>query len=120
LLRCSPLSCLAKKPKHETSLGLGALGTASVSSFAPPLPPNAAPINFSSDDESPSMIRFNGRTKEPDRFGDQSIKKVQKMKLIETKKFDRLLNFNADEGNDDLQDFKPELKTKKSSGVSSY
>ena len=104
----SPLSCVAKKLKHETS-GLGALGTASVSSFAPPLLTNVAPINFSSDEESPSMLRFAARAR------DLSSKKGRK----NGQKFgQKSSNLDVDDSDNDLHDFKPERKEKKDSSVS--
>ena len=95
------MTCLTKEPRHETTLGLGALGTGSVSSFAPPIS-NPSQYNIESDGESPSMIKtLNLSRTKP--------KKVRNSKLPNPPSS----NPEIEEDDDDDDDFKKDISKKK-------
>ncbi len=116
------MTCLTKEAKNETTLKVGALGTGSISSFAPPAPlatSTQLPLPFgASDNESPSIINplnFGRGSKNAD--VPVSAKKVKRSgKRIRDK---ANLDCQIDELDDDDDDFKTDERVIKKTEVAS-
>ncbi len=116
------MTCLTREAKHETTLKVGALGTGSISSFAPPAPlatSTQLPLPFgASDNESPSIIN-------PLNFGRGSKNAdvpvpAKKVKRSEKRIRDKAnLDCLIDELDDDDDDFKTDEKVIKKIEVTS-